>query len=53
VMVSARPYSPGRSVQSALDEARSLVGRQFTAEAVSALEAVHADVAAPHHAAAA
>ncbi|WP_445151225.1 bifunctional diguanylate cyclase/phosphohydrolase [Baekduia sp. Peel2402] len=46
VMVSARPYSPGRSVESALEEARSLVGKQFTAEAVAALEAVHAPLSA-------
>jgi diguanylate cyclase (GGDEF)-like protein len=42
VMVSARPYSPGRSVDAALAECRALVGRQFTADAVAALSAVHA-----------
>jgi HD-GYP domain-containing protein (c-di-GMP phosphodiesterase class II) len=41
-MVSARPYSPGRSVDAALAECRALVGRQFTADAVAALSAVHA-----------
>jgi HD-GYP domain-containing protein (c-di-GMP phosphodiesterase class II) len=47
VMVSARPYAPGRSVPDALSECRTLVGRQFTAAAVAALEGVHADAAAP------
>ncbi|MDX6687178.1 MAG: hypothetical protein QOF86_3306, partial [Baekduia sp.] len=47
VMVSARPYAPGRSVPDALTECRALVGRQFTAAAVAALEGVHADAAAP------
>jgi len=42
VMVSARPYSEPRSVAEALAEVRSLAGRQFTPEAVAALEAVHA-----------
>jgi diguanylate cyclase (GGDEF)-like protein len=44
VMVSARPYSPGRSIDDALQECRDLVGRQFTLAAVLALEGVHADV---------
>jgi HD-GYP domain-containing protein (c-di-GMP phosphodiesterase class II) len=48
VMVSARPYSPGRSAPAALAECRALVGRQFTAAAVAALEAVHADAGAGH-----
>jgi diguanylate cyclase (GGDEF)-like protein len=47
VMVSARPYSAGRSIDDALAECRELVGRQFTAEAVAALEAVHALAPAP------
>ncbi|MDX6703290.1 MAG: hypothetical protein QOF26_3516 [Baekduia sp.] len=47
VMISARPYAPGRSVPDALTECRALVGRQFTAAAVAALEGVHADAAAP------
>jgi len=42
VMVSARPYSPGRSVAEALAECRALRGAQFTPEAVAALEAIHA-----------
>jgi HD-GYP domain-containing protein (c-di-GMP phosphodiesterase class II) len=42
VMVSARPYSAERSAQDALAECRELIGRQFTAEAVAALEAVDA-----------
>jgi putative nucleotidyltransferase with HDIG domain len=41
VMVSARPYSPGRSVGEALAECHELLGRQFTPEAVAALDAVH------------
>jgi diguanylate cyclase (GGDEF)-like protein/putative nucleotidyltransferase with HDIG domain len=44
VMVSARPYSPGRSIEDALRECRALSGRQFTPAAVAALEAVHGDV---------
>jgi diguanylate cyclase (GGDEF)-like protein/putative nucleotidyltransferase with HDIG domain len=40
VMVSARPYSPGRSVDEALRECRALVGQQFAAAAVAALEGV-------------
>jgi diguanylate cyclase (GGDEF)-like protein len=42
VMLSARPYAPGRSVAEALAECRALAGRQFTAAAVAALEGVHA-----------
>jgi hypothetical protein len=34
-------------VPDALTECRALVGRQFTAAAVAALEGVHADAAAP------
>jgi diguanylate cyclase (GGDEF)-like protein/putative nucleotidyltransferase with HDIG domain len=41
VMVSARSYSPGRSAAAALAECRALAGRQFTHEAVEALERVH------------
>jgi diguanylate cyclase (GGDEF)-like protein/putative nucleotidyltransferase with HDIG domain len=40
-MVSARLYSPPREVQDAIDEIRALAGRQFTVEAVEALEALH------------
>jgi HD-GYP domain-containing protein (c-di-GMP phosphodiesterase class II) len=46
VMVSARPYSPGRSIADALAECRTLRGAQFTPAAVAALDAVHAEVAA-------
>ena len=46
VMVSARPYSPGRSIADALAECRTLSGAQFTPAAVAALEAAHAAVAA-------
>ncbi|HWI73884.1 MAG TPA: diguanylate cyclase [Baekduia sp.] len=46
VMVSARPYSPGRSIADALSECRALSGAQFTPAAVAALEAVHAGVTA-------
>jgi HD-GYP domain-containing protein (c-di-GMP phosphodiesterase class II) len=41
VMVSARPYSPGRSVEAALAEVKALIGAQFTAEAAEALFGVH------------
>ncbi|MCW3003269.1 MAG: hypothetical protein JWQ20_2567 [Conexibacter sp.] len=41
VMVSARPYSPGRSIDEALRECHALVGEQFTAEAVGALEGMY------------
>jgi diguanylate cyclase (GGDEF)-like protein len=41
VMVSARPYSPGRSIDEALRECHLLVGEQFTAEAVGALEGIY------------
>jgi HD-GYP domain-containing protein (c-di-GMP phosphodiesterase class II) len=40
-MVSERVYSPARAIADALAECRALVGRQFTAEAVEALEALH------------
>jgi diguanylate cyclase (GGDEF)-like protein len=46
VMVSARPYSPGRSLAAALAECHALVGRQFTPEAVAALDEVHGGLAA-------
>jgi diguanylate cyclase (GGDEF)-like protein/putative nucleotidyltransferase with HDIG domain len=41
VMVSARPYSPGRSLDDALTEVHALAGAQFTFEAVAALEGVY------------
>src|SRR4051794_15921427 len=41
VIVSARPYSPGRSLDDALRECHTLVGEQFTATAVAALEAIY------------
>jgi diguanylate cyclase (GGDEF)-like protein len=41
VIVSARPYSPGRSIDEALKECHSLIGEQFTAEAVAALEGLY------------
>jgi diguanylate cyclase (GGDEF)-like protein len=41
VMVSARPYSPGRSIDEALRECHALVGEQFTPEAVAALEGMY------------
>ena len=37
VMTVARPYSRAMSEEAALAECRSLVGAQFTAEAVDAL----------------
>jgi diguanylate cyclase (GGDEF)-like protein len=40
-MVSARMYSPARASAAALREIRALAGRQFTVEAVEALEALH------------
>jgi len=40
-MVSHRVYSPPRAIADALEECRELVGRQFTAEAVDAREALH------------
>jgi diguanylate cyclase (GGDEF)-like protein len=40
-MVSERRYSPPRPVADALAECQALVGRQFSAEAVEALEALH------------
>jgi diguanylate cyclase (GGDEF)-like protein/putative nucleotidyltransferase with HDIG domain len=46
VMVSSRPYSPGRTVADALAECRALAGAQFAPEAVAALEAVHGDAPA-------
>jgi diguanylate cyclase (GGDEF)-like protein len=42
VMTAARPYSTPKAVDVALAECRDLVGRQFTAEAVAALEALQA-----------
>ncbi len=47
VMITGRPYAPGRPVEDALAECRDLVGQQFTAEAVEALEAVHAAASEP------
>ena len=46
-MVSDRVYSPRRAIDDALAECRSLVGRQFTAPAVGALESLyeHGDLA--------
>jgi diguanylate cyclase (GGDEF)-like protein/putative nucleotidyltransferase with HDIG domain len=41
VIVSTRPYSPGRSIDEALRECHALVGEQFTAEAVAALEGIY------------
>jgi diguanylate cyclase (GGDEF)-like protein len=40
-MVSDRVYSPRRAIDDALGECRALIGTQFTAEAVEALEALH------------
>ena len=40
VMTAARPYSTAKSPEVAMAECRDLVGRQFTAEAVEALEAL-------------
>jgi diguanylate cyclase (GGDEF)-like protein len=46
-MVSDRVYSPPRAIADALAECRALAGRQFTAEAVAALDALyeHGDLA--------
>jgi diguanylate cyclase (GGDEF)-like protein/putative nucleotidyltransferase with HDIG domain len=41
-MVSDRVYSPRRTIDDALADCRALVGEQFTAEAVEALESLHA-----------
>jgi diguanylate cyclase (GGDEF)-like protein/putative nucleotidyltransferase with HDIG domain len=41
VMVSKRPYSPSRDLDDALREVAQLTGRQFTPEAVAALEGVY------------
>ncbi|HMJ34200.1 MAG TPA: diguanylate cyclase [Baekduia sp.] len=41
VMVSARPYSPGRSIDEALSECHALIGEQFTPAAVAALEGLY------------
>jgi diguanylate cyclase (GGDEF)-like protein/putative nucleotidyltransferase with HDIG domain len=51
VMVSARPYSPGRSIDEALRECHELAGRQFTADAVAALEGLYGPAQALRHAA--
>jgi diguanylate cyclase (GGDEF)-like protein len=40
-MVSDRVHSPRRTIDDALAECRALAGRQFTAEAVAALETLH------------
>ena len=42
VMTAARPYSTAKPVDVAVAECRDLIGRQFTAEAVAALESVQA-----------
>jgi diguanylate cyclase (GGDEF)-like protein len=41
VMISARPYSPGRDIDDALREVHALAGQQFTDAAVAALEGVY------------
>ncbi|MEY2532470.1 MAG: hypothetical protein QOF29_380 [bacterium] len=41
-MVSDRVYQPRRATDAALAECRALAGRQFTVEAVTALEELHA-----------
>jgi diguanylate cyclase (GGDEF)-like protein len=41
-MISHRVYSPVRAVDDAIEECRGLAGRQFTFEAIEALEALHA-----------
>ena len=41
-MTAARPYSTAKPVEEAVAECRELVGRQFTADAVEALEALQA-----------
>ncbi len=41
-MVSDRVYSPRRAIDDAIAECRALVGQQFTAEAVDALESLYA-----------
>jgi HD-GYP domain-containing protein (c-di-GMP phosphodiesterase class II) len=41
-MTAARSYSTAKPVDEAVAECRELVGRQFTAEAVDALEALQA-----------
>jgi diguanylate cyclase (GGDEF)-like protein len=41
VMVSTRPYSPSRSIDDALRECHELVGEQFAAVSVQALEAIY------------
>ena len=47
VMTTARPYSTAKPVADAVAECRRLVGRQFTAEAVDALEALQRAPDAP------
>jgi HD-GYP domain-containing protein (c-di-GMP phosphodiesterase class II) len=39
-MTAARPYSPDKPVDVAVAECHELVGQQFTAEAVAALDLV-------------
>ncbi|MCW3022936.1 MAG: hypothetical protein JWR30_2258 [Conexibacter sp.] len=51
VMVSARPYSPGRSIDEALRECHALVGQQFTAAAFAALEGMYGPAHALRYAA--
>jgi HD-GYP domain-containing protein (c-di-GMP phosphodiesterase class II) len=41
-MVAQRVYRPGRAIEEALAECRALAGRQFTTEAVDALETLQA-----------
>jgi HD-GYP domain-containing protein (c-di-GMP phosphodiesterase class II) len=40
-MVSSRAYSPPRAIEDTLEECRALRGRQFTPDAVAALEILH------------
>jgi diguanylate cyclase (GGDEF)-like protein len=47
VMTAARAYSTAKPYDQALAECRALIGRQFTADAVAALEALPVPVADP------
>jgi diguanylate cyclase (GGDEF)-like protein len=47
VMTAARPYSTPKEPAEARAECRALIGRQFTLEAVTALEALHRRQGAP------
>jgi diguanylate cyclase (GGDEF)-like protein/putative nucleotidyltransferase with HDIG domain len=40
-MVSSRAHSPPRAIEDALEECRALRGRQFTPDAIAALETLH------------